>query len=148
MPDIRQLEGVVNPEVLQAMREASKQLQSLGIPHALAGGLAVSAWARPRWTRDVDFVVDKTAFEITPGGIVSFKPGVPLQVHDVVVDPILPKEGDGVPDPPHAIESAPVASSRSNAGNSHRLERTSTSDGDRGDSTPFRPGRQVRVLVQ
>lgn len=94
MPNIRQLEGVVSPEVFHAMIEASEQLRSLGIPHALVGGLAVSAWARPRWTKDVDFVVDETAFDISPSGIVSFKPGIPLQVRGVAVDPILPKEGE------------------------------------------------------
>jgi hypothetical protein len=92
MPNIRQLEGVVSPEVFQAMMEASEQLRSLGIAHALAGGLAVSAWSRPRWTKDVDFVVDVTAFDVSPSGIVSFKQGIPLQVRGIAVDQILPKE--------------------------------------------------------
>lgn len=92
MPNLRQLKGVVAPEIFQAMIDASEELRSLGIPHALAGGLAVSAWAKPRWTKDVDFVVDGSAFDISPSGIVSFKPGVPLQVRGVPVDPILPKE--------------------------------------------------------
>lgn len=95
MPNLRQLEGIVSVEVLEAMVVASEILRSLGIPHALVGGLAVSAWSRPRWTKDVDFVVDHTAFDVTPSGIVSFKPGVPLQIRGVVVDPILPKEGEG-----------------------------------------------------
>jgi hypothetical protein len=95
MPNLRQLEGIVSAEVLQAMVEASEIFRSLGIPHALVGGLAVSAWSRPRWTKDVDFVVDHTAFDVTPSGVVSFKPGVPLQVRGVVVDPILPKEEEG-----------------------------------------------------
>jgi hypothetical protein len=95
MPNLRQLLGVVSPEVVQAMIEASRQLNSLGIPHALAGGLAVSAWGRPRWTKDVDFVVDRSAFDISPSGIVSFKQGVPLQVRGIAVDPILPKEKEG-----------------------------------------------------
>ena len=95
MPNLNQLLGVVSPEVIQAMIEASQQLRALNIPHALAGGLAVSAWGRPRWTKDVDFVVDISAFEISPSGIVSFKPGVPLQVRGIAVDPILPKEKEG-----------------------------------------------------
>jgi len=92
MPNIRQLQGVVSPEVFQAMTDASGQLKSLGILHALAGGLAVSAWGHPRFTKDVDFLVDVTAFDVSPSGIVSFKAGVPLQVRGIVVDPILPKE--------------------------------------------------------
>ena len=53
-PDLRLLEGVVASPVLSAMRAASRALTSLGIRHAVAGGLAVGAYGYPRATQDVD----------------------------------------------------------------------------------------------
>ncbi len=43
------------------LRGARKALQALGVEHALVGGLAVSARAEPRFTRDVDLAVSVAA---------------------------------------------------------------------------------------
>jgi hypothetical protein len=75
-PDLAQLRGVVAPEILAAVEAASRKLREAGIPHALAGGLAVGAHGYPRTTEDVDFLVGDEAFLHHPGGLVTLK--VPL----------------------------------------------------------------------
>jgi hypothetical protein len=104
-PDLSLLEGVVAPEILNAMHAAAAKLKSSGIRHALAGALAVGAHGYPRASKDVDFVVGEEAFAIHEGGIVTVNPSVPIRVGHVVVDPI------SVGDEPHlleAIQRAPV----------------------------------------
>jgi hypothetical protein len=76
LPDLAQLRGVVAPEILAAAEVASRTLREAGIPHALAGGLAVGAHGYPRTTDDVDFLVGDEAFLHHAGGLVTLK--VPL----------------------------------------------------------------------
>ncbi len=45
----------------EILRGARKTLRALGVDHALVGGLAVSARAEPRFTRDVDLAVSVAA---------------------------------------------------------------------------------------
>ena len=85
-PDLRLLEDVVAPRVLAAMRSASRALAFLGVRHAVAGGLAVGAHGYPRNTQDVDLLVGDEAFERHAGGLVTLKPGVPIQIDGVAVD--------------------------------------------------------------
>ena len=85
-PDPSLLEGVVAPEVLQAMKLASEALKRAGVRHVVAGGLAVGANGFPRATRDVDFLVGDEAFERHAGGLVTLRAGVPFQVNRVAVD--------------------------------------------------------------
>ncbi len=85
-PDPSLLQGVVAPEVLDAMRVASAALTRVGVRHVVVGGLAVGAHGFPRATRDVDFLVGDEAFEQHPGGLVTLRPGVPFQVNRVAVD--------------------------------------------------------------
>jgi hypothetical protein len=85
-PDLRLLEGAVSPRVLAAMRSASRALTALGVRHALAGGLAVGALGYPRNTQDVDLLVGGEAFERHPGGLVTLRPGVPIEIGGVGVD--------------------------------------------------------------
>lgn len=85
-PDLRLLEDVVAPRVLAAMRSASRALTALGVRHAVAGGLAVGAHGYPRNTQDVDLLVGDEAFERHAGGLVTLKPGVPIQIDGVGVD--------------------------------------------------------------
>jgi hypothetical protein len=73
LPDLDLVRGVVAPEILQAAEVASRKLQQAGIPHALAGGLAVGAHGYPRTTDDVDFLVGDEAFETHAGGLVTLK---------------------------------------------------------------------------
>lgn len=73
LPDLSLLKGVVAPEILNAAETASRKLREAGIPHALAGGLAVGAHGYPRTTDDVDFLVGDEAFETHAGGLVTLK---------------------------------------------------------------------------
>jgi hypothetical protein len=61
-------------------------LQQAGVRHAIVGGLAVAAHGYGRSTRTVDFLVADEAFEHHPGGIVTMRPGLPIQVSGVLVD--------------------------------------------------------------
>lgn len=85
-PDLSLLDDTVAPRILEAMRKASARLTELGVRHVLVGGLAVGAWGYPRATKDVDFLVGEEAFEHHPGGLVTMKYGVPIQVEGVAVD--------------------------------------------------------------
>lgn len=73
LPDLDLLRGVVAPEILHAAETASQKLREAGIPHALAGGLAVGAHGYPRTTDDVDFLVGDEAFEKHAGGLVTLR---------------------------------------------------------------------------
>jgi hypothetical protein len=72
-PDLDRLRGVVAPEILAAAETASRKLREAGIPHVLAGGLAVGAHGYPRTTDDVDFLVGDEAFERHAGGLVTLR---------------------------------------------------------------------------
>src|SRR5712691_9574314 len=76
LPDLTRLQGVVAPEILTAVAVASAKLREAGVPHALAGGLAVGAHGYPRTTDHVNFLVGNEAFEKHAGGVVTLK--VPL----------------------------------------------------------------------
>src|SRR5712691_9485048 len=76
LPDFSRLRGVVAAEIIAAAEVASRMLREAGIPHALAGGLAVGAHGYPRTTDDVDFLVGDEAFVKHAGGLVTLK--VPL----------------------------------------------------------------------
>ena len=93
-PDLSALEGVVSPKVLDAMRTAHRELTRIGVPHLLVGGLAVGAYGYPRATKDVDFLVGDEAFVQHDGGVVTMKPGVPIQVAGVLVDHLSAQEGE------------------------------------------------------
>lgn len=75
-PNWTRLRGVVAPEILHAAEVASRILREAGVPHALAGGLAVGAYGYPLTTEDVDFLVGDEAFVMLAGGLVTLK--VPL----------------------------------------------------------------------
>jgi hypothetical protein len=93
-PDPSLLDDVVAPKVINAMKSASKALTALGVRHVVVGGLAVGANGHPRATKDVDFLVGDEAFEHHPGGFVSMKPGVPIQVNDVTIDLLSVQAGE------------------------------------------------------
>src|SRR6516165_7477795 len=75
-PDLSRLQGVVAPEILDAAKVASRMLREAGVPHALAGGLAVGSHGYPRTTDNVRFLVGDEAFLHHAGGLVTLK--VPL----------------------------------------------------------------------
>jgi hypothetical protein len=93
-PDLALLDDVVAPKVLDAMKVASSALARLGVRHVVVGGLAVGAHGNPRATKDVDFLVGDEAFEQHPGGFISMRPGVPIQVNGVAIDLLSVGEGE------------------------------------------------------
>jgi hypothetical protein len=93
-PDLERLRGIVAPEVLHAADVASRMLREAGVPHALAGGLAVGAHGYPRTTDDVDFLVGDEAFVIHAGGLVTLKVPV-IAVGNVRVDLVSIEESKG-----------------------------------------------------
>ncbi|HSN87228.1 MAG TPA: hypothetical protein VL025_10750 [Thermoanaerobaculia bacterium] len=72
-PNLNLIRGVVASEIISAAGLASEKLHEAGIPHALAGGLAVGAHGYPRTTDDVDFLVGDEAFVKHEGGFVTLK---------------------------------------------------------------------------
>ncbi len=55
----------------ELLRKISKILKALGIPYIITGGIAVVVWGRPRFTADIDIVVelsvkkaDRLAYEL------------------------------------------------------------------------------------
>jgi hypothetical protein len=87
---------VVNLAIETAARTASALLTELGVRHVLVGGLAVGAYAEPRATKDVDFLVGPEAWP-TSGIVVRPIPGLPFQVGKVAIDSLLaPEEAPGI----------------------------------------------------
>jgi hypothetical protein len=86
------LDAIVAPRVLQAMRAAAAEYERQGVRYALVGGLAVGAQGWPRATQDVDFLVDESAFEHRPGGLVLLK--VPFQANGVPIDSLAPAQDE------------------------------------------------------
>ena len=103
-PDASLLVDVVAAKVLEAWRAASDALVRAGVRHVVIGGLAVGANGYPRATKVVDFLVGDEAFEHHAGGIVTMKPGVPIQVGGVLVDLLSVQPDDG------ALRDVPVTS--------------------------------------
>ena len=79
----------VAPKIRDAAQQVAAQLESLGVRYALAGGLAVGAHGYARATTDVDFFVGDEAFE-RHGQLVTFRPGIPIQVGGVTIDYLSP----------------------------------------------------------
>ncbi len=94
------------------MRTAAAELTRLGVRHWVVGGLAVGAYGHPRATKDVDFFVGDEAFEHHGGGLVTMKPGVPIQANGVVVDHLSAQEEpfltESLPPAEIALEVAPI----------------------------------------
>lgn len=87
--NIQEVFRFVAPKVRDAAIKTAARLEQLGIRYALAGGLAVGAYGYIRATMDVDFLVGEEAFE-HHGSLVTFKPGVPIEVDGVRIDYLSP----------------------------------------------------------
>jgi hypothetical protein len=106
-PDLKPVAEVVSEKVWRAMADASKSLSALGVKHALVGGLAVGAHGWPRATRDVDFLVDDSAFVKTDAGLVILRAGIPVQAHGIAVDTVSVRDDERHLLP--AIEAAEIS---------------------------------------
>lgn len=69
----------------RALRVLAGRMEALEVDWAICGGLAVAAHGYHRATMDIDVMVSDAIFE-TAGPIVTFKPGVPLEIHGIVID--------------------------------------------------------------
>jgi len=87
--DIKEVLDFVSPKVRDAALKTAAQLEQLGVRHALAGGLAVGTHGYIRATAVVDFLVGEEAFE-HHGVLVTFRPGVPIEVDGVRIDYLSP----------------------------------------------------------
>lgn len=103
-PDLRLLDDVVAPKVLEALVLASQALRHAGVRHVIIGGLAVGANGHPRATKVVDFLVGAEAFE-HHGKLVTLRAGVPFQVDGVAIDFLSPEADE--PFLEAALASAP-----------------------------------------
>lgn len=83
--------AVIEP-VKAAARQASANLRSAGVPHALIGGIGVSAYAPPRATTDVDFLIASDALSRIAEGSPLSPPvrGKTVDVDGVAVDVMIP----------------------------------------------------------
>lgn len=77
--------AMLHPSFQEAAEAVSARLTDLGVPHALVGGIAVSAHGYFRATKDIDFLVTDDAFNFH-GPLVSMKEGLPFRVGDIAVD--------------------------------------------------------------
>lgn len=76
----------------EALFAAFEAYEKLSVPFALVGGLAAGAHGRPRFTKDIDFLVGDEAFTRS-GLIIAFAKPMPLQAGEVAIDPIpLPED--------------------------------------------------------
>jgi hypothetical protein len=95
------------------MIDASHLLDQLGIRHALVGGLAVGAHGWPRATKDVDFLVDDSAWIQTESGLVVMRAGLPVEAHGVAVDTLSIRDEEmhlrSALEAPEISEGVPVA---------------------------------------
>lgn len=76
------------------MKGASSALTKLGIRHVVVGGLAVGANGHPSATKVVDLLVGDEAFEEHPGGFITMRPGVPIQVNGIAIDLLSVSDGE------------------------------------------------------
>jgi hypothetical protein len=111
-PDLDLLNGVVSDKVISALRAAAAQLSLLGVRHWVVGGLAVGAHGHPRATRHVDFFVGDEAFEHHGAGLVTMKPGVPIQANGVIIDHLSAQDepflSEGLPAAEVQLAVAPI----------------------------------------
>lgn len=112
-PDLELLTDVVSERVLKAMHAAGEQLSRAGVRHWLVGGLAAGAHGHPCATKAVDFLVGDEAFEHPSGGLVTMKPGVPIQANGVAVDHLSAQAGEaflveGLPAAGETVQVAPI----------------------------------------
>jgi hypothetical protein len=87
-----------SPERLEvAARQMADTLTKKGIPYALIGGLAASAWSEPRATKDVDFLVPASARDLLGAGTTSLGGevyGVNLKLGKTRIDILFPERDE------------------------------------------------------
>jgi hypothetical protein len=111
--DLKPVAEVVSDRVWKAMVDSSQALDQLGVGHALVGALAVGAHGWARATKDVDFLVDDSAWIKTPAGLVVMRAGLPVEAHGVAVDTLSVRDEErhllAAIQAPQISEGIPVA---------------------------------------
>jgi hypothetical protein len=79
------LRGHVPDTHIDGAKLASEAFRRQGIRHVLVGGLAVGLHGYPRGTKDIDFLVDDSAFDFI-GPLVVHRPGLPISYKGVGID--------------------------------------------------------------
>lgn len=64
------------------LRKIGAALEALGIPYLITGGLAVAVWGRPRFTADIDVVIESPLEKVE-----ALVQSLQTLGADVVVDP-------------------------------------------------------------
>jgi hypothetical protein len=86
---------VAKEKFLTAARSVLASLKEADIPHAIIGGFAVNAFATPRATKDVDFLVPRAAGALLGGKrLVGEVEGITTKVKGVQIDFLFPLEGE------------------------------------------------------
>lgn len=80
-----ELSGHVPQTHIDGAKAASEAFRKAGIAHVLVGGLAVGICGYPRPTKDIDFLVDDSAFEFH-GPLVTHKAGLPISYMGIGID--------------------------------------------------------------
>ena len=96
-PNLSEAFGASRQSVEDTVKLLSKQLTSMGVRHAIAGGVAVGSYGYPRATVDVDVVIGEESYVISPSGLYSLKYTLPYQgVGNVRIDYISIKGAEGI----------------------------------------------------
>jgi hypothetical protein len=77
--------------VFELARKISEKLKTHKIPHAIAGGMAVSMHGRPRMTKDIDILISSKASNIIKSigktkNISGFLNGLSISINDIDID--------------------------------------------------------------
>ena len=108
VPDLRLVEEVVAPRILQAARETSNWMTQHGVRHCVCGVLAFGCYGYARATDFVEFLVGEEAFEHRDGNTSNI-PGFPIKACGVRIvaraDPLL----EELLSNPPASEVLPIA---------------------------------------
>ena len=93
--------SVIHEDLVKAANELSQRLTSAGVPHLIAGGLAVNVHGYERTTRDIDLVVEKKSLpeirrligHVGAQGLPNRKGGHSVY-RSIVVDLLYPNRGE------------------------------------------------------
>lgn len=81
-------------EIQNLLCKIAKILEELKIPYVVTGGVAVSVWGRPRFTADIDIVVELITQNISPLAKSLLKIDKDVYVSEEAMKDALEREGE------------------------------------------------------